>query len=215
MHEPHRHRARGEAILANPDKGTKVLAEQADQSGPVTMGTACLELYVNTNDIEGAHQAAVDAGHTSLVAPMRLEQWPMSIAFVADPDGYQVGSASGTRGRTIRTARPPPGSASTASTSATSTPPSPATRPSACRPTSRTEIPQAFEAIVENPEKRSKISFAQQKEQDGPIDMGTAMWKLYVNTDDVEATHAAALDAGFEPHTKPSASIAGRSPSAS
>src|SRR4029453_260380 len=50
--------------------------------------------------------------------------------------------------------------------------------------TSRTEIPEAHEAIVENPATGSKLQLAQQKDQPGPIDMGTAFWKLYVNTDD-------------------------------
>jgi lactoylglutathione lyase len=63
--------------------------------------------------------------------------------------------------------------------------------------TSRTEIPDAFEAILENPEKGSKVQLAQQKAQDGPIDMGTAMWKLYVNTDDIGALYDTALGAGF------------------
>ena len=36
------------------------------------------------------HRRAVDAGHPSLVPPMRLDRWPVTIAFVGDPDGYQV-----------------------------------------------------------------------------------------------------------------------------
>jgi predicted enzyme related to lactoylglutathione lyase len=62
--------------------------------------------------------------------------------------------------------------------------------------TSRTEIEHALEAIIEHPGKGSKMQLAQQKDQDGPIDMGSAMWKLYVNTDDIEGTFAAALAAG-------------------
>jgi lactoylglutathione lyase len=33
---------------------------------------------------------AVDAGHASLVPPARQGRWPVTIAFVQDPDGYQV-----------------------------------------------------------------------------------------------------------------------------
>ena len=62
--------------------------------------------------------------------------------------------------------------------------------------TSRTEIPQALEAILTNPDQGGKIQLAQQTDQDGPIDMGS-MWKLYVNTDDVEALHAKAIEAGI------------------
>jgi len=38
--------------------------------------------------------------------------------------------------------------------------------------TSRTEIPDAFEAIVENRDKGSKLQLAQQKHREGAIDMG-------------------------------------------
>src|SRR5438876_1031404 len=61
--------------------------------------------------------------------------------------------------------------------------------------TSCTEIPQAHEAIVEQPAKGSKLQLAQQLERSGPLDMGT-MWKLYVHTDDVVALHGGAIEAG-------------------
>ena len=46
--------------------------------------------------------------------------------------------------------------------------------------TSRTEIPQAFEAIVERPGHGGKLQLAQQKEQALPLELGNAFWKLYV-----------------------------------
>ena len=54
------------------------------------MGTSMWKLYVHTDDCEGLHQSAVAAGHTSLVAPMKPDRWPVTISFLADPDGYQV-----------------------------------------------------------------------------------------------------------------------------
>ena len=62
--------------------------------------------------------------------------------------------------------------------------------------TSRTDIPHAKEAILENPERGGKIQLAQQLDNDAPIAMGTAMWKLYVNTDDCEGLHRTAVAAG-------------------
>ena len=56
--------------------------------------------------------------------------------------------------------------------------------------TSRTEIPHAHEAIVEQPGRGGKLQLAQQVDQDGPIRMGS-MWKLYVNTDDCAGLHGA------------------------
>lgn len=194
-----------EAIVESRDRtGAKLqLAQQKDQDGPIDMGTAFWKLYVNGNDVEAAHQAAVDAGHTSVVAPMRLEQWPMSIAFVADPDGYQVelcqrhpwqedpdGKAAPWLGQyCINVSDLDAAVARYEALGLTCT--------------SRTEIPQAFEAILEAPGKGSKMQLAQQKDRHGPIDMGTAMWKLYVNTDDVEETYRAALDAGFTTSVEP------------
>jgi lactoylglutathione lyase len=79
-----------EAIVENPAAGGKLqLARQRHPGGPLRMGSMW-KLYVDTDDCSGLHQRAVDAGHRSLVAPVRLDRWPVTIAFVADPDGYQV-----------------------------------------------------------------------------------------------------------------------------
>jgi catechol 2,3-dioxygenase-like lactoylglutathione lyase family enzyme len=59
------------------------------QDGPIHMGSLW-KLYVDTDDLETLHAAAVAAGHVSLVEPMRLDRWPVTISFLADPDGYQV-----------------------------------------------------------------------------------------------------------------------------
>jgi lactoylglutathione lyase len=62
--------------------------------------------------------------------------------------------------------------------------------------TSRTEIEQAWEAIVENPAGGSKLQLAQQKEQAEPFDVGTAFWKLYVNTREVATVFDLAVARG-------------------
>ena len=51
---------------------------------------------------------------------------------------------------------------------------------------SRTEIPTAKEVVLQAEVGGSRIQLAQQLDQDGPIDMGTAMWKLYVDTEDCQ-----------------------------
>jgi lactoylglutathione lyase len=68
---------------------------------------------------------------------------------------------------------------------------------------SRTEIPTALEAVLQADEGGSRIQLAQQLDQDGPIDMGTAMWKLYLNTDDCAALYAKCIAAGCESVTPP------------
>jgi len=80
-----------EAIIENAEKGNKLqLAQQKGQDGPIDMGTAFWKLYVNTDDIEATYAAAMAAGATAIRAPERLDRWPVTIAFVRDPDGYQV-----------------------------------------------------------------------------------------------------------------------------
>ena len=66
------------------------LAEQVANDAPIDMGTSMWKLYVFTDDCEALHQRAVDAGHPSLVDPMRPERWPVTISFLSDPDGYEV-----------------------------------------------------------------------------------------------------------------------------
>jgi lactoylglutathione lyase len=68
---------------------------------------------------------------------------------------------------------------------------------------SRTDIDQAKEAVLQSPHGGSRMQLAQQRDNDGPIDMGTAMWKLYVNTDDCHALFAKAVAAGCEPVMDP------------
>ena len=69
---------------------------------------------------------------------------------------------------------------------------------------SRTEIPNAKEAVLQSPAGGSRMQLAQHLDQQGPIDMGTAMWKLYVNTDDCQALYDKAVAAGCESVSAPS-----------
>ena len=68
---------------------------------------------------------------------------------------------------------------------------------------SRTDIETAKEAILQSPHGGSRMQLAQQLDNDAPIDMGTAMWKLYVNTDDVQALYDRAIGAGCESVMEP------------
>jgi len=161
------------------------------------MGNAFWKLYVGSNDINGLFAAAVKAGATVESEPERLERWPMSIGFVRDPDGYLV----------ELTQRHPwtDGDDTTYSwfnqyciyvTDLEATIAFYETLGLEC--TSRTDIPGHAEAILEHPEQGGKVQLAQQLENDAPIDMGTSMWKLYVNTDDCQAAYDKAIAAGYD-----------------
>ena len=45
---------------------------------------------VDTDDCEGLYKRCIDAGAESISAPEKLEHWPVTAAFVRDPDGYMV-----------------------------------------------------------------------------------------------------------------------------
>lgn len=186
-----------ESIVENPDKGGKLqLAQRVDQDGPLDMGNAFWKLYVATNDIDRLFKSAVALGAEVVSEPARIPRWPMSMAFVKDPNGYLV----------ELTQRHPwkDGDSTTyawlnqyciyvSDLEATKT--FYETLGLTC--TSVTDIPDHKEAILENTERGGKIQLAQQLTNTAPIAMGTSMWKLYVNTDDCRALHAKAVNAGY------------------
>jgi catechol 2,3-dioxygenase-like lactoylglutathione lyase family enzyme len=181
--------------------GKLQLAQQKEPADPFDLGNGLWKLYVNTTDIAATHEKALGAGATTESAPERMDRWPVTVSFVRDLDGYLVEFVE---------RHPWPDEA-------------PADAPwigQYClnvtdidrtiafyellgfECTSRTEIPQAFEAIVEAPGSGGKLQLAQQKDQDGPIRMGS-MWKLYVNTDDADGLYRAAVDAGHSSIMEP------------
>ncbi|HXY91345.1 MAG TPA: VOC family protein, partial [Acidimicrobiia bacterium] len=59
------------------------------------------------------------------------------------------------------------------------------------------------EAILQSPHGGSRLQLAQKLNDDRPIDMGNAMWKLYVNTSDCQALYDRAVGAGCRSMTAP------------
>jgi lactoylglutathione lyase len=189
-----------EAILQHPAHGSLMqLAQQ--RTKPFSAGNALWKLYVNTPDIAGTYARALAAGASVQSAPERNERWPVTVAFVGDPDGHTV---------ELVERHPWPDT-------------EPADAPwlgqycinvtdleaaitfyevLGLRCTSRTEIPVALEAILETPGKGSKLQLAQHHALGGPLDLG-AVWKLYVNTDDCKGLHQAAVDAGYASLVEP------------
>jgi lactoylglutathione lyase len=80
-----------EAMIENPEKGAWMqLAQNADIKPPIDMGSAMWKLYIYTDDCQGIYDAAIAAGYKSVSPPVTLDRWPTTIAFIEDPDGYQV-----------------------------------------------------------------------------------------------------------------------------
>jgi lactoylglutathione lyase len=184
-----------EAIVENPAGGSKLqLAQQKKQTPPLDLGTAFWKLYVNTREIARVVERAVAQGAAVDAPPARLERWPVTVGFVRDPDGYLV---------ELVEREPWPDDAPTDGPwlgqyciNVTDIDRSIAFfEQLGLTCTSRTEIEQAHEAILEAPGKGSKLQLAQQLASESPLRMGS-MWKLYVNTDDCAALHSAAVVAG-------------------
>lgn len=184
-----------EAIVEHPGRGSKLqLAQQKEPADPFDLGTGFWKLYVNTRDVQATYDAALAAGAEVQSAPERMERWPVTVAFVRDRDGYLVELVERNPWPDDTPAGAPwLGQYCLNVTDIDATIAFHELLGLTC--TSRTEIPHAHEAIVEQPGRGGKLQLAQQADQDGPIRMGS-MWKLYVYTDDVEGLHRAAVDAG-------------------
>ena len=75
---------------------------------------------------------------------------------------------------------------------------------------SRTQIPGTNEALIWGGGPGSALQLAEHDDKTAPIDQSAdgikkvgAMWKLYVNTDDVKALHAKAIAAGAKSVVEP------------
>lgn len=87
-----------EALIWCRGKGGSLqLAQHLDETGSIDQSAqgikrvgALWKLYVNTDDCKGLYEKAIAAGAKSVTEPTHLEQWNVWIAFVEDPDGYQI-----------------------------------------------------------------------------------------------------------------------------
>lgn len=80
-----------EAVLAADEGGGRLqLAERYRDGQPIDHGFALWKIYMNVDDCAATHAKAVEAGWTSTMEPQRLERWPVTVAFIEDPDGYSI-----------------------------------------------------------------------------------------------------------------------------
>jgi lactoylglutathione lyase len=78
-----------EVVLQAEVGGSRLqLAQHLDRTGPVDMGTAVWKIYVDTEDCQALYDKAIAAGCVSVSEPRQLDRWPVTVAFVEDPDGY-------------------------------------------------------------------------------------------------------------------------------
>jgi lactoylglutathione lyase len=80
-----------EAHLAADEGGGRLqLAERYQGGSSIDHGFALWKIYMNVDDCAVTHARAVEAGCESTMPPTRLDRWPVTVAFVNDPDGYSV-----------------------------------------------------------------------------------------------------------------------------
>jgi lactoylglutathione lyase len=80
-----------EAILQSPHGGSRLqLAQKLDDISPIEMGNAMWKLYVNTSDCQALYDKAIATGCESVMAPTKLDRWPVTMAYVKNFDGYLI-----------------------------------------------------------------------------------------------------------------------------
>jgi lactoylglutathione lyase len=80
-----------EIVLAADRGGGRLqLAERYNGGQPIDHGFALWKIYMNVDDCAAVHDRAVAAGFTSTMAPQKLDRWPVTVAFILDPDGYSI-----------------------------------------------------------------------------------------------------------------------------
>ena len=82
VHEAH--------LAADAGGGRLQLAERYRGGQAIEHGFALWKIYMNVDNCAVIHDRIVEAGFESTMAPTRLDRWPVTVAFVNDPDGYSV-----------------------------------------------------------------------------------------------------------------------------
>jgi lactoylglutathione lyase len=89
-----------EVVLQAEVGGSRIqLAQHDDNDGSIEMGTAVWKLYVDTDDCQAVYDQAIAAGCESVTPPQQLDRWPVTIAFIKDPDGYLIEFVQNHEGR--------------------------------------------------------------------------------------------------------------------
>lgn len=80
-----------EIVLAADKGGGRLqLAERYENGQPVDHGFALWKIYMNVDNCQEVYDRAMADGAVSTMAPQRLERWPVTVAFIEDPDGYLI-----------------------------------------------------------------------------------------------------------------------------
>ncbi len=77
-----------EVIVGRRGTGSQLmLAQRVDHDGPVTPA-GVWKVYLSTDDLDADYAKAIQAGASVDTTPTHLKQFKVTIAVLADPDGY-------------------------------------------------------------------------------------------------------------------------------
>jgi lactoylglutathione lyase len=89
-----------EVVLQAEVGGSRIqLAQHEANDAAIDMGTAVWKLYVDTDDCQAVYDKAIAAGCESVTPPQQLDRWPVTVAFIKDPDGYLIEFVQNHEGR--------------------------------------------------------------------------------------------------------------------
>jgi lactoylglutathione lyase len=80
-----------EVMLQADEGGSRLqLAQRLDRDDPIDQGDSVWKIYINTSDCQRTYDRCIAMGAESVTEPKVLDRWPVTVAFVRDPDGYLV-----------------------------------------------------------------------------------------------------------------------------
>jgi lactoylglutathione lyase len=80
-----------EVVLAADEGGGRLqLAERYNNGQPIDHGFALWKTYMIVDDAADVYAKAMAWGCESVMEPTQLDRWPVTVAFILDPDGYTV-----------------------------------------------------------------------------------------------------------------------------
>jgi lactoylglutathione lyase len=80
-----------EVVLAADEGGGRLqLSERYNNGQPVDHGFALWKTYMIVDDAADVYAKAMAWGCESVLEPTQLDRWPVTVAFILDPDGYTI-----------------------------------------------------------------------------------------------------------------------------
>ncbi len=77
-----------EVIVGRQAEGSQLMLAHRDGDDAIGAPAGFWKVFLATDDLAGDYARAINAGAAPVTEPTRIEQFNITIAIVADPDGY-------------------------------------------------------------------------------------------------------------------------------